>query len=131
MDWDKGRRYPVGLNEILPLFVTGGDFEATMSFLKRAHAALDTSLVKHRRICVFCAPTPGGCATGQTARAGARVLKTLRERGLFITGARYCADGFATEIDESTTFGGVCNARRAVGIRRFAGRSRAAPPLLK
>jgi hypothetical protein len=53
------------------------------------------------------------CVTGKTARAGERVLKTLRERGLFMTDTRCCADGLATEIDESTTFGSVCNARRA------------------
>ena len=124
MEWDKGRRYAVGLNEILPLFIAD-DFEATMTCLKSAHAALDTSLLKHRRICVFCAPTPEGCVTGQTARAGARVLKTLRERGLFMTDARYCADDHTAAIDESTTFGSICNTRRAVGIRRFVGRSRA------
>ena len=125
MEWDRSVRHPAGLNEILPLVIST-DFEATMARLKRAHAVADTMSVRDQRICVFCAPTPNGFVHGQTARRGELVLKTLRDRKLYTEGATYCADGFAPPINEQTTFGSVCNARRAVGIRALAGRSRRA-----
>lgn len=124
VEWDKQNRFAVGLSEILALFVRD-KFEVTMTRLKRAHTALDTRLVKHRKICVFCAPTHDGFVHGQVARSGDKVLQTLRESGLLMNGARYIADGQRFEIDEGTTFGSVCNARRAVGLRRFISRARA------
>lgn len=125
MEFDKGVRHPAGLNEILPLVISA-DFDATMARLRRAHAAADTMSVRDQRICVFCAPTSNGFVHGQTARRGDPVLQILRDRKLYIEGATYCADGFAPPINEQTTFGSVCNARRAVGIRALAGRNRRA-----
>lgn len=125
MEWDKGMRHPAGLNEILPLVITT-DFEATMTLLKRAHAVADTLSVRDQQICVFCAPTSNGFVHGQTARRGELVLQLLRDRKLYTEGVTYCADDFTPPISEQTTFGSVCNARRAVGIRALAGRSRRA-----